>query len=42
MPWSHKIPDDAERPCGKPGCDGRYELQGRPHWDADGSAEIGL
>ena len=42
MPWTHKIPDDAERPCGRDGCTGEYELQGRPHFDADGHANIGL
>ena len=42
MPWSHAIPKEAERPCDREGCDGRYQLLGRPFFDADGSADVGL
>ena len=43
MPWSHAIPREAERPCDRDeGCPGRYQLLGRPFFDADGSADVGL
>ena len=40
--WAGDEIPDVSRPCDRDGCPGTYRPDGRPHWDADGSASVGL
>ncbi|WP_158088814.1 hypothetical protein [Thermoactinospora rubra] len=39
---SKTIPADAARPCNRPGCGGTWRPTGKPDYDSDGSALVGL